>query len=204
MAVVFKAVSFGAAGRKRQNRIQAIQRLDGTLFVDTEHRGAQWWLEVQANDIGRLLFKLRIGAGHVAAQSMGLDLGPRPHASNPAVRNAQMSSQLSGAPMSRTIGRGLFSRLQNPGFLADDLLRDNLATMPRIQTRQAFFNKSRFPPRYEVLTTALLLTDGSIRLPSRELKDYLRTPHFSCLHGSRSCHFSQFPPLMRRQPQPCR
>ena len=94
MAVVFKAVSFGATGRKRQNRIQAIQRLDGTLFVDTEHRGAQWWLEVQANDVGRVLFKLRIGAGHVAAQSMGLDSGPSPHASNPAVRNAQMSSQL--------------------------------------------------------------------------------------------------------------
>ena len=115
-----------------------------------------------------------------------------------------MSSQLPGAPMSRAIGRGLFSRLQNPGFLADDLLRDNLATMPRIQTRQAFFNKSGFPPRNEVLTTALLLTDGSIRMPGRELKDHLGPPHFSRLHGSRSRHFFQFPPLMRRQYQPGR
>ena len=67
MPIIFKAVSFGATGRKRQHRIQTIQRLDGTLFVDTEYCGAQRRLEVQANDIGRLLFKLRIGARHVAA-----------------------------------------------------------------------------------------------------------------------------------------
>jgi hypothetical protein len=106
--------------------------------------------------------------------------------------------------MSRAIGRGLFSRLQNPGFLADNLLRDNLATMPGVQTRQAFFDKSVFPSRNEVLTAALLLADGSIRLPGREQKDYLRTPHFSGLHGSGSRHFFQFPPLMRRQSQPGR
>ena len=62
-------------------------------------------------------------------------------------------------------------------------------------------NKSRFPPRNEVLTTALLLTDGSIRLPVRELKDHLRTPHFSCLHRPRGRHFFQFLPLMGRKAQ---
>src|SRR5258708_9543155 len=129
-----------------------------------------------------------IGAGHIAAQSMGLDSGASPHASHPTVRNAQMSSQLSGAPMSRAIGRRLLSRVQNPGFLADDLLRDNLATTPRIQTRQASFNKTLFPPSNEVLATAFLLHDGSIRLPGRQSKDYLRTPPFSCLHPSRSGH----------------
>ena len=85
MAVVFKAVAFGPTGRKRQNRIQAIQRLDGTLFVDTEHCGVERRLEVQADDIGRLLFKLRVGAGHIAAQSMGLDPGASPHPSHPTV-----------------------------------------------------------------------------------------------------------------------
>src|SRR5258708_39931203 len=121
MAIVFKAVSFGSTGRKWQNRIQPIQRLDGTLFVNTEHCSVERRLEVQVDDVGSLLFKLRIGAGHIAAQSMGLDSG----ASHPTVRNPQMSSQLSGTPMSRAIGRRLLSRLQNPGFLADDLLRDN-------------------------------------------------------------------------------
>jgi len=60
---------------------------------------------------------------------------------------AQMLSQLAGAPMRRAIGGRLLSRLQNPGLLTDDRLRDNLATMSRIQTRQAFLNKSFFRER---------------------------------------------------------
>src|SRR5260370_16299105 len=78
MAIVFKAVSFGSTGRKWQNRIQPIQRLDGTLFVNTEHCSVERRLEVQADDVGSLLFKLRIGAGHITAQSMGFDSRPSP------------------------------------------------------------------------------------------------------------------------------
>ncbi len=37
MAVVLEAMPFGPAGRKRQNRVQAIQRLDGALLVDAEY-----------------------------------------------------------------------------------------------------------------------------------------------------------------------
>src|ERR1700732_414243 len=73
MAIIFKAVSFSPTGRKRQNRVQTIQRLDGTLFVDTEHCGVERRLEVQADDIGGLLFEFRVGTGHIAAQAMGLD-----------------------------------------------------------------------------------------------------------------------------------
>ena len=61
MAIIFEAVSFRPTGRERQNGIQTIQRLDGTLFVDTEHCGVERRFEVQADDIGRLLFKFRIG-----------------------------------------------------------------------------------------------------------------------------------------------
>jgi site-specific recombinase XerC len=55
-----------------QNRVQAIQGLDGTLCVDAEDRRVQRWLEVKANDIGCLVFKL-LGAGHIAPKSMGLN-----------------------------------------------------------------------------------------------------------------------------------
>ena len=77
--------------------------------------------------------------------------------------NAQMPSQLSGAPMRRAIGRRLLSRVQNPGFLADDFFR--LTILPRCrayQTCQAFsFNKihALFHRAIEVLATAFLLTD---------------------------------------------
>ena len=39
MAVVLETMPFSAAGRKWQNRIQAIQRLDGALLVHAEDRG---------------------------------------------------------------------------------------------------------------------------------------------------------------------
>src|SRR5258705_1668657 len=37
--VVFKSVALGAARRKRKHRIEAIQRLNGSLLIDTEHGG---------------------------------------------------------------------------------------------------------------------------------------------------------------------
>ena len=127
MAIIFKTVSFNPTGRQRQHWVQTIQRLDGTLFVDTEHCGVERRFEVQADDVGRLLFKFRIGTGHIAEQAMRLDAGPRPHPSHSAVRNTQIPCQLSGAPMSRPVGRCLLSRLQNPGLLTDDCLLDDLA-----------------------------------------------------------------------------
>ena len=39
VAVIFKAVSLGSARRKRQNRIQAVQGLDGSLFVYAKDGG---------------------------------------------------------------------------------------------------------------------------------------------------------------------
>ncbi len=98
--------------------------------------------------------------------------------------------------------RRLLSRFQNPGLQGNDLFRDNLATMSGIQTGQAFFNKTLFPPSNEHLAAAFLFHNGSIRLSGRQPKNHLRTPHFSCFHRSGGCHSFQFPPLMRRQSQP--
>jgi hypothetical protein len=62
MAKILEAMSFSAAWRKRQNRVQAIQRLDGALLVHAEDSGMSRWFKVQADDVRRLLFKLRIKA----------------------------------------------------------------------------------------------------------------------------------------------
>ena len=39
MPVVLKAVPLGAPGRQRQHRVLAVQRLNGRLLIDAEHRG---------------------------------------------------------------------------------------------------------------------------------------------------------------------
>jgi hypothetical protein len=72
MAVVLEAMPFSAAGRKWQNRIQAIQRLDGALLVHGEDSGMHWRVEVQPDDVGGLFFKFRIITGHVATRTVRL------------------------------------------------------------------------------------------------------------------------------------
>jgi hypothetical protein len=57
--------------------------------------------------------------------------------------------------MSRTVGRRLLSRVQNLGFLADDVLRDNLATVPGIKPRQVLSIKTFFPARDEILAAGV-------------------------------------------------
>jgi len=85
--------------------------LDGTLFVDAEDRRVKRRLEVKSKDVGSLLFKLRVGAGHVAPESMGLNPGACPDAGDSTVRNLQMPSQFAGAPICRTVRRRLLSRV---------------------------------------------------------------------------------------------
>ena len=58
MTKIFKAMPFGSARREGQNRVQAVQGLDGALFIDTEDRRVERRLKVQADNIGGLLFKL--------------------------------------------------------------------------------------------------------------------------------------------------
>jgi hypothetical protein len=60
MAVVLESVAFSTTGRKRQHRIQAIQRLNGGLLIHAEHRRMPRRIQVQADDIGGLRFKVRI------------------------------------------------------------------------------------------------------------------------------------------------
>src|SRR5258707_10739657 len=79
MAVVLEAMSFGPAGRKRQNRVQAIQRLDGALLVNAEYSGVHRRFEAQTHEIGGLLFGLPLLPGPGAARTVGLEPQYAPH-----------------------------------------------------------------------------------------------------------------------------
>ena len=69
---VLKAMAFRPARGERQDRILAIQSLNMRLFIDAEHRRMRRRVQIQANDVGRLLLKVRIVRGHVALDPMGL------------------------------------------------------------------------------------------------------------------------------------
>ena len=78
MPIVLKAVALGPPRAKRQHRVEAIERLNRGLLIDTEHRGVLRWIDVQPDHVGGLALEVRIIGGHVALQPMGLKPGAPP------------------------------------------------------------------------------------------------------------------------------
>src|ERR1700740_1053197 len=62
VAVIFEAVALGAAGRKRQDWIEPIQSLNGSLLIDAENRCMLRRVQIQADDVSRLALEIRIVA----------------------------------------------------------------------------------------------------------------------------------------------
>src|SRR5260221_11774940 len=63
MTVILEAMSFGATRRERQHRIEAIQCLDGSLFVDAEHGRMLRRGSGQSEEIGRFPLPPSVAAG---------------------------------------------------------------------------------------------------------------------------------------------
>src|SRR6516165_8177671 len=113
MTKILKAVPFGSARGERQNRVKSVECLDGALLVDTEHCSVGRRLKIQANDVGRFLFKLRVIAGHVLTDPMRLNTKLAPDSAYARLTNTQFFSQPIAAPVGCTIARTLTRGLQN-------------------------------------------------------------------------------------------
>ena len=88
VAGVLEAVAFRAAGGERKDRIESIQGLKTGLFVQTEHGGMARRMEIQADDVSRFPFKVRVGGPDIAFQSMRLQASTPPR-DTLALRGAQ-------------------------------------------------------------------------------------------------------------------
>ena len=103
MAVILETMPFGTARRKWQYRVQTIQSLDGTLLVNAEDSGMQGRFEIQPDDVGSLLLKLRIITGHVATRTVGLKSKLPPHPTDRRLTDPKLLGQTITAPMGRAI-----------------------------------------------------------------------------------------------------
>src|SRR5271166_2880342 len=103
MAVILETMPLGAARRKGQYRIQTVKSLDSTLLVNAEDSGMQGRFEIQPDDVGSLLFKLRIITGHVATRTVGLKSKLPPHPTHGRLTDPKLLSQSVTAPMGRAI-----------------------------------------------------------------------------------------------------
>src|SRR6516225_3152422 len=153
MTKIFKAVPFGSARGERQNWVKSVECLDSALLIDTEHCSVERRLKVQANDVGRLLFKLRVIAGHVLTDSMRLNTEMAPDTAHARLTNAQLFGKPIAAPMGRTIGGTLTRGLQDTR-LGLGCPRSALTTaITRIESGQTLFLKTPLPLS-DILVTA--------------------------------------------------
>src|SRR5258708_13289467 len=114
MTKIFKAMPFGSARGERQNRVKSVECLDSALLIDTEDRRAYRRLKVQANDVGRLLFKLRIITDHISTQPMRLNTEMAPDTAHARLPKAQLFGQPIATPVGRTLSGTLTRALQDP------------------------------------------------------------------------------------------
>jgi hypothetical protein len=103
VTVVPKTMPLGSSGRERQHWIEPIQRLNGALFVDAENYRIDRRLQIQTNDISSLCFKIRVVAGHVAAQAVGLQSGFGQNTGDSRMVGAKFGRQLPRTPVGRAI-----------------------------------------------------------------------------------------------------
>jgi hypothetical protein len=91
VAVVLKVVTLQPSGRQWQHRIEPIQSLDSSLFIDAKDRRMLGRLDVQPDNIGRLELEVRVVGGHVAFDPMGLKPGALPHPRHHHVADTQVT-----------------------------------------------------------------------------------------------------------------
>src|ERR1700738_856361 len=113
------------------------------LFSSTQNTAAlSGGFQVQANDVGRLLFKLRVSAGHVPTHSMRLNTEIAPDTAHARLTNAQLFGKPIAAPMGRTISGTLPRGLQDTR-LGLGCPRSALTTaITRIESGQTLFLES--------------------------------------------------------------
>jgi hypothetical protein len=131
VAKVFKSITFGPPWRKRQDRVQTVEGLNGALFIDAENRCMGRRLQVEPNDCRRLLLEFRVIADHLAATPVRLQSRLGPHPGHPHMVDAEGSAQLAAAPMGGTIeGLTVQSPIDNARFELLDSLSRGTPAMP--------------------------------------------------------------------------
>ena len=91
MPVVFEAVPLGAAGRQRQDRIEAVQGLNRRFLIDGEDRGVVGRVDIQPDHVGGFGLEVGVVRQHVALEAMRLQPGTAPGLADEIVVNLQQA-----------------------------------------------------------------------------------------------------------------
>src|SRR6202171_227494 len=96
-------MSLGSSWGERQHGVLAIERLDGSLLIDAEHRRVLRRMQIQPNDFGSFGLKVRIVRGYIALKPMRSQRMLAPHSRHHHVTDVQLSSEFARTPVRRAI-----------------------------------------------------------------------------------------------------
>src|SRR5215472_5053890 len=164
MTKIFKAMPFGSTRGERQDRIKSVECLNRALLVDTEYCSLDRRLKIQANDVGRLLFKLRVIAGHVPTHPMRLNTEMAPDTAHARLTNAQLFGKPVAAPVGRAISGTLTRGLQDTRLGLSCPRSALTAAITRIESCQTLLLKALLPLPDILVTAIQSLANFSVRM----------------------------------------
>ncbi len=186
VAKVFKPMALGTPGRKREHRIEAIQGLDGALFIQREDRGVGRRLMVEADDVGGLGFEIGVIAGHVATHPVRLNPGPLPDPGDHGVAHLEMTRQTPCAPVGGAIGGRHTCRRQDLTLQRWGAAQSFASTVAGIESGDAFGQKPSLPTRHILAPASQASLQGAVGLPSGEAENQIRPPGLIHTHAPRA------------------
>src|ERR1700759_3317367 len=145
MADIIMSDTLYIAQTHRQHRLSAAQGLDLRLFIDGEHNGVIWRVEVQSHDVAYFLDKKRIVGKLECLAAMRLQSKSLKHPVDGGFRQAVGFRRLPNAPVCRARRFGFDGPPQQSGHL---LVADGARTArPEfiVEPLNAMFDKS-LPP----------------------------------------------------------
>ena len=188
-----------------QPALGALQSLDVRLLVDRKHHGVHGRLQVEPDNVGRLLRKRRIGADTPTAPPRQRDLMP---AQNPPDLMfgdvAQMPGQQAAVPAPVPRRRRLVQSRQDPPLMLA-LVLPGLAAARRVaQTRQTLLRKAAPPLANRRQARPQSLCHHLVAQPLGNGQDHFCPKRRAPLSLSRAQPTSQGRPLFVRQYHFCR
>src|SRR5262245_52367850 len=151
MAEVFEAVPFSPPRRERPHRVEAIERLNGALFIHAEDGRVGGRAQRETKDVGRLGLESGIIALHRVAPPVGLQPGLGPDSGHADMVDAKLCGQLAAAPVRGAIGGfAMQCPIKDPCLHLRAAGLDLAAMMPAKKSGQSLRQKPRPPKAHRV------------------------------------------------------
>lgn len=148
---------------KRQDGIETVQSLDGGLLIHAENDGVRRRVQIEADDVGGLGFKIGVVADHVMAQPMRLETVATPDSGHRHMGGSQPFGQAATAPLGAAVVGATPRPLQNPGLQLGRAFGHGTSLVPGDQPADACRTKPAGPALHIRRTASQI--GGGLRKP---------------------------------------